>query len=253
VIGARVVALAASAEKIARRQYRAFGKGESHLDHALAGLVAGVAGASIHYQVSFPETLIKLVVRDPVSADAAADRLAALDRELRTRLGDVVYSEGNDGMPVVLGRVLAHKGATLAVAESCTAGMLGALITEVPGSSAWFAGGWITYANEMKVQQLGVREDTLRTHGAVSREAVIEMAAGARARAGTTFAAAVSGIAGPGGGTPDKPVGTVHVAVVGPTGEPKHKTFVYPGARDQVRRLAAYWAMSLVIGAVNDG
>jgi nicotinamide-nucleotide amidase len=127
--------------------------------------------------------------------------------------------------------------------------MLGSLITDVAGSSEWFSGGWITYSNERKMKMLGVAEETLRTHGAVSRETVEEMARGARERAGTTYGAAISGIAGPGGGTPEKPVGTVHVAVAGPDGV-RHKTFVYPGARDQIRRVAAFWAMSLVLKEV---
>src|SRR5262249_22401281 len=193
----RVTALAASSEKIRKRVYRVFGKGESHIDHALAGL--GGADATLHYQVAFPETLVKVVVRDRDAAAAEA-RLAELDREVRARLGIMIYGEGKDSLATVLGRALAAAGRTLAVAESCTGGMLGSLITDVPGSSRYFVGGYIVYADEAKRRELGVRADTLARLGAVSRECVEEMAAGARARAGADFAAAISGIAGPDGG-----------------------------------------------------
>jgi nicotinamide-nucleotide amidase len=249
-VAPRVAALAATSVRIARRVHRVFGKGESHIDHVLRGLTDGVAGASLHYQVAFPETLVKLVVRDRDPAAAEA-RLEALDLELRARLGYLVYGAGNDSLAGALGRALREAGATLAVAESCTAGLLGALLTDAPGASDYFLGGWIAYANAAKQRDLGVRAETLAAHGAVSRECVLEMARGAKERAGATWGVAVSGIAGPGGGTPEKPVGTVHVAVCGP--REVHRGFVYPGARDQVRRLAAYWAMAMLLREVKRG
>jgi nicotinamide-nucleotide amidase len=169
-----------------------------------------------------------------------------MDRVLRERLGELVYAEGaGTSLAAVLGSALRESGATLAVAESCTGGMLGAILTEIPGSSDYFHGGWMVYSNQAKQRELGVSAETLAAHGAVSRETAEEMARGARARAGTTWAIAITGIAGPGGGTPDKPVGTVHIAVDGP--RPAHRTFVYPGMRDQVRRLACYWAMAMLL------
>jgi nicotinamide-nucleotide amidase len=255
----RVAELVQSGEKIARRLYRVFGLGESVIDHQLHGLDAGVAGATLHYQVAFPEVLVKLVVRDPGGdGSAAAARLAAMDAGLRERLGDHVYSWTGpggfekDSMAAALGRALADARATLAVAESCTGGMLGSLVTDVAGSSAWFAGGWITYPNALKESQLGVRPATLAAHGAVSRECVEVMALGARARAGTTFGAAISGVAGPDGGSAEKPVGTVHIAVAGPGERVLHKHVVFPSARDMVRRYSAYWAMNLVMQALRE-
>jgi nicotinamide-nucleotide amidase len=242
-VAERLAALAASSEKIARRVYRVFGKGESHIDHALSGLAGG--NATLHYQVAFPETLVKVVVRDRDPAAAEA-RLAELDREVRARLGVMIYGEGRDSLAAVLGRALVDAAKTVSVAESCTGGMLGSLLTDVPGSSRYFAGGFIVYADEAKRRELGVRAETLAQFGAVSRECVEEMAAGARARAGTDFAVAISGIAGPDGGTPEKPVGTVHIAVVGP-GETAHRQILFPGARDQIRRLSCYWAMAILL------
>jgi nicotinamide-nucleotide amidase len=229
---------------VAKVILRVFGMGESHIDHRLAGLSQGQAGMSVHYQVSFPETLVKLVVRGDV------ERLPKLAAEARARLGEVVYGEGTAGLPEVLGRRLAERGLTVALAESCTGGLLGALLTDVPGSSRYLKTGWVTYANEAKVRELGVREETLAAEGAVSEACVREMARGARERAGASYGVAISGIAGPDGGTPDKPVGTVHVALAGPAGE-RHKRFHYPGVRDQVRRLAAYWAMALLYQEVS--
>lgn len=245
----------AAAERIARRTYRVFGRGESQVAAALEGVMAGASGASLHFQVSFPETLVKVVVRDR-DPEAAAARLAALDAEVRGRLGSWIVGEGKDSLAAALGRALGARGLTMSAAESCTGGMVGALVTAVPGSSLYFVGGAVTYANEEKVRQLGVAPETIERHGAVSEECVREMAEGMRARSGSDVAVAVSGIAGPDGGTEDKPVGTVWIAVAGPgrdggAGQVRTKHFVWPGARDQIRTLAAYWAMALVLRAVS--
>jgi nicotinamide-nucleotide amidase len=251
-VAARIEALARGAPHIARRIYRVFGVGESQIDHRLKGLVDGVPGATLHFQVAFPETLVKIVIKGDDRATAEV-RLAAADAELRTRLGPLVYSwtgpggVENDSLAQALGRRLAEHGQSLAVAESCTGGMLGALVTDVAGASAWFKGGFIAYENALKQSLLGVQAETLATHGAVSEACATEMAQQARARTGASVAAAISGIAGPDGGTADKPVGTVHVAVVGADDVVAHKRYVFPGARDQVRRLAAYWAMKMVL------
>jgi len=236
---------AGGAERIARRLWRVFGRGESQVASALEGVVEGVVGASLHYQVSFPETLVKVVVRDRDRAAAEA-RLAAVDRAVRERLAPWLYGEADDSLAAALGRALSARGLTLASAESCTGGMLGALVTSVPGSSAWYLGGAVTYANAEKVRQLGVSPATLEAAGAVSEACVREMAGGIRERSGASVAVAVSGIAGPDGGTADKPVGTVWLAVAGPGDGVETMHFVWPGARDQVRTLAAWWAMSMV-------
>jgi nicotinamide-nucleotide amidase len=248
-IAPRVAARVAGGEAVARAVLRVFGMGESHIDHRLEGIATGVPGATVHYQVVFPETLVKLVVKDadPARAQAVLDRLAA---EARARLGDAVYGEGKDSLAAALGRALGAAKATLATAESCTGGLLGALVTDVAGASEYYLGGWVTYADAAKVRDLGVHPETLAAHGAVSRECAEAMARGARTRAGATLAVAITGIAGPGGGTPDKPVGTVHMAVARPDGEVVHKHYTFPGARDQVRRLAAYWAMAMVMKEV---
>jgi nicotinamide-nucleotide amidase len=241
-----------SAPRIARRIYRIFGRAESQLSEALRGITDGVTGASIHYQVKFPEVLVKLVVRDP-DADGAAARLARLDDALRERIGAWIYATGDDALPLVLGRTLLSAGVRVAVAESCTGGMVGALLTDLPGSSGYFLGGAIVYSNAEKVRQLGVAAATLEAHGAVSEEVVVEMARGVRERTGADLGVAVSGVAGPGGGSADKPVGTVWLAVSGPGEAARTFRMRWPGARDQVRTLAAWWALDLVRASIAAG
>jgi nicotinamide-nucleotide amidase len=245
---------AGDVERIARRIYRVFGRGESQISQACRGLIDGVAGASIHYQVKFPETLVKLVVRDRDAA-AAERALAELDAGIRDRLRGYLYGDGDEMLPERTVRRLIDAGKTVATAESCTGGMIGELLTRRPGSSRAFLGGAVTYSNAEKVRQLGVREATLAMHGAVSEPTVREMARGARERFGTDLAVAVSGVAGPDGGTPDKPVGTVWLALAGP-GRPEDpdgvttKQLSWPGPRDGVRTLASWWALKLIDEAI---
>lgn len=254
-LAARLAALRAErgdVEQLARRIFRVFGRGESQISQACRGLVDDLPSTSIHYQVKFPEVLVKLVVRDR-DAGAATARLDALDAEMRTRLAPYLYNVGDETLVERTVRRLIAAPRTVATAESCTGGMIGELITAIPGSSAAYAGGAITYSNAEKVRQLGVSPATLERHGAVSEETVVEMAGGARARFGVDLAVAVSGIAGPDGGTPDKPVGTVWVALAGPDGIVGTRRLAWPGARDQIRLLSSWWALAMVDAALDLG
>ncbi|WP_045119522.1 competence/damage-inducible protein A [Haliangium ochraceum] len=248
----RIIALRESrgerAERIARRIYRVFGAGESHIATAMEGAMDDIPGASLHFQVKFPEVLVKVVIRDRDEAAARA-RLHALDGTVRSRLGRKLYGVDDDELGSVLGRALRERGLTLATAESCTGGMIGSLLTEVPGSSAYFYGGAVTYTNEEKTRQLGVSPEIFVEHGAVSEACVRAMAQGARERFATDYAVAVSGVAGPGGGTEEKPVGTVWLAVAGPAGCTARRMF-WPRSRGMIRRLSAYWAMAMVLRAL---
>jgi nicotinamide-nucleotide amidase len=235
----------ADVERIARRIYRAFGRGESQLSQACRGIVDGVAGATIHYQVKFPETLVKLVVRDRDQAAASA-RLEAMDQIVRERLDSYLYGTGDETLiERVMRRLLEHQ-ITVATAESCTGGMIGEMLTRMPGSSRAYVGGAIVYSYEEKIRQLGVARDTLDAHGAVSEQTVREMARGARERFGTQLAVAVSGVAGPDGGTPEKPVGTVWLALADATGAEITRKLSWPGSRDQIRTLSAWWALRMI-------
>ncbi len=231
-------------EHVARRIFRVFGKGESQVATALEGLALG-DGASLHYQVKFPETLVKIVVRRDAQ-EAANAELSKIDADVRERLGWLVYGTDDDSMAKALVRELERLGHTIATAESCTGGMISALLTDVSGVSKSFPGGAVTYSNEEKMRQLGVSEETLKAHGAVSEEVVREMADGVRERMGADWGVAVSGIAGPGGGTKEKPVGTVWIGVAGPSGIRKTKMYCWPWTRERVRALAAHWALNLV-------
>ncbi len=233
-----------SVERIARRIYRVFGRGESQISQLCRGIVDDVPGATIHYQVKFPETLVKLVVRDPDQETADA-RLALMDAVVRERLTGVLYGTGEENLVTKVSRRLIASGRSLATAESCTGGMIGELITAMPGSSKVYKGGAIVYANDEKERQLGVAYETLVAHGAVSEETVREMAEGARQRFSVDMAVSVSGIAGPDGGTPEKPVGTVWLALATAHGTTTKK-LNWPGMRDQIRTLSAWWALKLV-------
>lgn len=130
---------------------------------------------------------------------------------------------------------LQSKNLTLATAESCTAGLLAACLTHVPGASDWFRGGVVVYSNDLKQSLAGVKPETLRRCGAVSREVALELASGARKRCGADLGVGITGIAGPGGGTDEKPVGTVHLAVAGPSGV-RHRSLSLHGDREEIRR-----------------
>ena len=152
----------------------------------------------------------------------------------------------DQSLEVELGRLLRLRGWTLSTAESCTGGLIADRITDVPGSSDYFIGGFVSYAYEAKVASLGVSWDTLKAHGAVSRETVLEMARGARTALGTDIAVSVSGIAGPGGGLPEKPVGTTWIGLVTPDGE-QAEVFYWKGDRRKNKEQSADAALKMVV------
>jgi nicotinamide-nucleotide amidase len=225
------------------RVLRSFGLAESAADQALAGLEERFPGVKLGFRAHFPEIQIKLTVKGP-DRDAAGALLDAAEAEVRGRLGAHVFSTGAP-MEEVVGDALRRAGATLATAESCTGGLVSQMITEVPGSSEYFDRGFVTYTNQAKMEMLGVGEEILREHGAVSEPCARAMAEGARARAGTTHAISVTGLAGPGGGTPDKPVGLAFVGLAAP----EHtvvRRLRWPGHRQQIRQICAMTALDLL-------
>ena len=149
-------------------------------------------------------------------------------------------------LEILLGQLLRARELKLATAESCTGGLIADKITDVPGSSDYFLGGFVSYAYEAKVASLGVSWDTLKAHGAVSRETVLEMARGARTALDADLAISVSGIAGPGGGLPDKPVGATWIGLVTPDGE-SAQVFHWKGNRRENKELSAQAALKMVI------
>ena len=170
-------------------------------------------------------------------------RLDALERRVRERLGHHVYAIGDLGMEEVVGQLLRAGGRTLAVAESCTGGKLGDRLTDVPGSSEYFLLGVATYSNAAKRQVLGVPEATLRAHGAVSPQTAEAMAEGVRRLAGADLGLSTTGIAGPGGGTPEKPVGTVCIGLAWEGGAWSQRYPLGPRGRDWIKQMTAQLAL----------
>jgi nicotinamide-nucleotide amidase len=166
-------------------------------------------------------------------------------KRLREIFGLHIYAEGSRDLAQVVGDLLRERGLTVAVAESCTAGLIARRLTEFSGSSDYFWGGMIVYDDRAKVELLGVSEETLRQHGAVSEETAREMAEGACRRSGSRAAIAVTGIAGPAGGTEAKPVGTVWLAVRLEKVTVAKRRY-YPGTRDMVRAQAAQGGLDLL-------
>lgn len=222
---------------------RTFGMPESQVGERLSGLEEQNPGLTIGYRATFPEIEVKVHVRD-ASSDAAQRRAQTIAGEVKLRLGPIVYGEGDDTLAEVVGRALLAKGFRLAVAESCTGGLVGHLITTT-SASEWFLGGAIVYANTAKTELLGVNEDTLRAHGAVSAEVAAAMAEGARRACGADISLAITGIAGPTGGTPEKPVGLVHWAVAHPGGLLQRDRVLF-GDRKMIQRLAAFGGLALI-------
>jgi len=169
------------------------------------------------------------------SREEAAAALKRISAELVDRLGDDLYGREDETLPHAVGCLLEEQHLTVATAESCTAGMLAAAITSVPGSSTWYRGGLVVYTDDLKVDLAGVNVDSIVAHGAVSERVARELALGARIRCGTDYGVGVTGIAGPDGGTPAKPVGLVHLALAGEQ-QTRHWQFHFRGGRDQVRR-----------------
>jgi nicotinamide-nucleotide amidase len=222
---------------------KTFGMPESQVGEKLAGVEDAFPGIIIGYRAHFPEIEVKVhaTAANQNDARALADRAA---EEVRQRLASVLYGEGDDTFPEVVGRALRSRGFRLAVAESCTGGLLGHLLTSEPASD-YFVADAVTYANSAKTRLLGVSEDVLRGHGAVSAEVAAAMAEGVRRLCSVEVAVSITGIAGPSGASPDKPVGLVYWAVAHPGGTIVRDR-IFNGDRQQIQTLASFAALSLV-------
>lgn len=221
------------------RVFQTFGMSESALDEAVAGLIKPEE-ARVSFRASFPQISLRLLVEGrPGEAERKVEELA--DR-VRKKIPENIYAEGDVSMEEAVGKLLADKRIKLAIAESCTGGLIGHRITQVPGCSKYFQGDLVTYSNDLKMNVLGVSEETLKRHGAVSEECVREMASGARKRTGADVAIATSGVAGPDGGTPERPVGTVCIALSS-DGISGSRRYQLRGTRDWVKLLTSQIAL----------
>ena len=236
---------------------RTCGLGESNLQERIGTVDACV----VSYRTSLPENHVKLLFPPGLSAASratvvldVAERIGSAlftiecDRSVADDLGGRVR-DGLDldggALAQVIGRALSGRGETLAVAESCTGGRIAAMCTAIPGSSAWFLEGVVTYANEAKIRRTGVQSDDLEAHGAVSEPVARQMAGGVRTRASATYGLSTTGIAGPDGGTVDKPVGTVHLALSTPA-RVVHRQVRLAGHRERIQSLAAATALDML-------
>jgi nicotinamide-nucleotide amidase len=222
------------------RIVKLFGIPESHADARMRPLMDANRDVRFGYRAHWPEIHVKWRVSGP----GAAARADAILAEVRALFGDALWTDdGKAELPEVVVAALARRGERLAVAESCTGGLVAELVTRVSGSSQVFDLGLVAYANGMKTAHAGVPAELLSAHGAVSEEVARALAEGARRAGRTTWGIGVTGVAGPTGGSEAKPVGTVHLALAGPAGT---RAFArrYPGDRERVRRMAAHDALN---------
>ncbi len=224
------------------RTFQTFGVTESGLDELVAGVVDPSEGR-VSFRASFPEVSVRVVVHG--EPDAARDRLAVVGDRLRAAIGPGCYGEGAITMEETVGALLRDRGLTVATAESCTGGLVASRLTNVPGSSAYVLGGVVAYSNEAKRRLLEVSAATLEAHGAVSEDTAAEMAAGARRALGADIAVSTTGVAGPDGGTAEKPVGTVclGLSTVDDTVAARYQLW---GTRDWVKLLASQVALEWI-------
>lgn len=220
---------------------KVFGPSEAEVDALLSGLADPGAGVTLAYGVAFPEIFVKIRAEGE-SAEAVAEVLTSIRAQARQKLAGFVYAEDDETMDSVVAGLFRQNAVTLSLAESCTGGLVAKRITDVPGSSAYFLAGAVTYANTAKSGVLGVSPQLLAEKGAVSAEVATAMAQGVRRLSGSDIALAVTGIAGPEGGTPDKPVGTVYIALATRAGC-QTKLFHFHGAREEIRAITAFMAM----------
>ena len=236
--------LAISGQAVVRRTLHTFGTGESDVGSRIADLMVRDANPVVGTTVAAGLVSVRVVARGD-SAERAQALAGATIAELSSRLGEWVIGEGDRAMPSAVADLLRSRGQTLATAESCTGGLIGKLLTDVAGSSEIYLGGVVSYANRVKAGLLDVSEQALGEFGAVSEAVAGEMARGCRERLGADWAVSTTGIAGPGGGSEEKPVGLVYIGLAGP-GVDAVQRHVFPGDRETIRLRSALAALNCV-------
>jgi len=235
------------ARPIVRQVFHTFGLPEADVDDRLKGLIPKGASVDLGLLASPMGVLVSLTTKSrPRNRRITGDLLQSLVRQLRSRLNGWLFAEGHETMEGVVGRLLTKQGLTVAVAESCTGGLIGHRLTQVPGSSAYVDRGVICYSNRAKQEMLGVPADLIVNYGAVSKEVAASMAKGVRERAGVSVGVSVTGIAGPGGGTATKPVGLVYVGLDGEAGDSITKEFRFHGDRHVIKQRSSQAALDVL-------
>ncbi|MCC6965046.1 MAG: competence/damage-inducible protein A [Nitrospira sp.] len=232
------------ATPVIRRVLHTSGVPESHVDQRLEGLLPEGTAIQLGIYASPMEVMVSLTGPDKESGPVTIDRLC---EEARARLGDIVYGEGDDTMESVVGRLLTDQHMTLALAESCTGGLIGHRLTQVPGSSSYVDRGIVSYSNRAKIDLLGVPSELMDRHGAVSAEVAAAMARGIRERSGVSVGLSVTGIAGPGGATKTKPVGLVYLGLDGGPNDALTKECRFHGGdRSVIKQRSSQAALDLL-------
>ena len=234
----------ASDQAMVVKKLKCFGAGESTIAGMLGTMMRRGRNPLINSTAS--SGIITLHIIATAEDNETAEQMVMEDEKtLRNTLGELVYGFGDQSLAEVVGEKLALQGKTLAVAESCTGGLLAKLLTDIPGSSKYFTYGWVTYSNQAKSSQLGVPAELIEEHGAVSEQVARAMAAGVRNKAGTDYAIGITGIAGPAGGSEQKPVGTVYIGIDSGN-ECDIKSCIFSGNRRFIRLRAAQTALNLL-------
>lgn len=224
-----ITAQRGSGREIFAQTFKIYGLTESKLDDLVKPLDLGPA-AKLAFRAHYPDLTLKLIVS---GGQQEKEKFIELSGEIRRILGSHIYAVGDLTMEEVVGQLLLAKKQTLALAESCTGGFISHRITRIAGSSEYYFGGAITYANETKVKFLDVKLATLEKYGAVSEQTALEMSQGIRERTGAAVGLAVTGIAGPGGGSAEKPVGTVWFSIAGPLSH-QARRWQFHGERERI-------------------
>jgi nicotinamide-nucleotide amidase len=233
-----------SGSRIVSRFLRIFGIGESAMEEAIKDLIENQSNPTIAPYAKEGEIALRITARYPKDK-TSEDIITPVEEEIRKRLGIKVYSSDNKGLDEVVADMLIKSCTTIAIAESCTGGLISARITEIPGISRVFNRGIISYSNQSKAEDLKVKQGTLEKFGAVSRETAIEMAAGVRNLSGTDLGLSVTGITGPDGGTPEKPVGLVYVALAY-RDDVECKELRLWGTRNRIRNVTSLHAFDMI-------
>jgi nicotinamide-nucleotide amidase len=232
-------------KRMNERVLKVFGMGESAIEEVLADLMS-LPNLSMALLAKRAEMHIRLVARSSIKTSEEAEKvLNRAEQEIRRRLGNKVFGRDQETMIGIVGQLLKNEQLTIATAESCTGGLLGAALTQEPGSSGFYLGGVVSYSNSLKQGLLGVSEENLLKYGAVSEEVAKEMAAGIRSKVGSDLAISTTGIAGPDGGSDQKPVGLVYDGLATPEGDHVEKIQLY-GERESVRQLTVQAALNKV-------
>lgn len=222
-----------------------FGAGESDIAQRLGDLMNRRRNPLINCTCGAGEVILHIIASAPSKVQAI--KMVQDDKQmLKELLGDIVFGEDDSSLPAVVGQMLRQKQKTLAIAESCTGGLLSKMITDIPGSSTYMLAGWITYSNDAKVSQLGVPEGFIRDFGAVSPQVACAMAQGAAKNSGADIAVSITGIAGPDGGSEQKPVGLVYIGVLADGICKAEKCLFGDADRQSIRLRAAMTALNLV-------